>query len=204
MITPRSAVKFDLFAQASREHKIDEVGHPLQVIAQHIDFAALAALVDTFIERSVGSKGGRPAYPTKVMVRILVLKRLYKLSDEQIEYQLLARMSYQRFCLLQHSMNVPDRNTIWRYGECIGVDGATALLHGVDEQLHRHGYTARGGQAIDATLVPAPRQHMGKDERDKLKAGEQPGCSDAKRRQRTLTPPIPRSTARATLATSSA
>ena len=37
MITPRSALKFDLFAEASRQHKRDEVGDPLQVIARHID-----------------------------------------------------------------------------------------------------------------------------------------------------------------------
>ncbi len=30
------------------------------------------------------------------MVRILVLKRLYNLSDEQMEYQLLVCMSYKR------------------------------------------------------------------------------------------------------------
>ncbi|WP_442867337.1 hypothetical protein [Acidovorax sp. GBBC 1281] len=45
MITPRSALKFDLFAEASRQHKRDEVGDPLQVIARHIDFAELARLV---------------------------------------------------------------------------------------------------------------------------------------------------------------
>jgi len=64
---------------------------------------------------------------------------------------LLDRTSYQRFCLLQNSRNVPDRNTIWRFSERIGVDGATALPHGVDAQLHSHGFIARGGQAIDAT-----------------------------------------------------
>lgn len=45
MITSRSALKFDLCTEAVRKHKIDEVGDPLQVIAQHIDFATLAALV---------------------------------------------------------------------------------------------------------------------------------------------------------------
>ena len=174
MITPRSALKFDLFADASRKRKLDTNGDPLQVIAQHIDFAHLAALVEAFIERSDGRKGGRPPYPTEVMVRILVLKRLYNLSDEQMEYQLLDRMSYQRFCLLQNSMNVPDRNTIWRFSERIGIDGVTALFQGVDAQLHRHGYIARGGQAIDATLVPAPRQRIGKDERNQLAQGQKP------------------------------
>ncbi len=82
MITPRSALKFDLFADASRKRKLDTNGDPLQVIAEHIDFAHLATLVDAFIERSDGHKGGRPAYPTEVMVRILVLKRLYNLAVE--------------------------------------------------------------------------------------------------------------------------
>jgi len=184
MTSLRSALKFDLFADAHRKRKIDEVGDPLQRIGQHIDFAQLAALADALLERSDGRKGGRPAYPTEVMVRILVLKRLYNLSDEQMEFQLLDRMSYQRFCQVQNSANVPDRNTIWRFGERIGVDGATALLHGVDEQLHRHGFIARGGQAIDATLVPAPVQRINRSERSQLAAGQQPDWSDAKRRQK--------------------
>ncbi|GKS97696.1 hypothetical protein AVAK2825_24195 [Acidovorax sp. SUPP2825] len=51
-----------------------------------------------------------------------------------MEYQLLDRMSYQRFCLLQDAMNIPDRNTLWRFAQRIGVDGATALFQGVDTQ----------------------------------------------------------------------
>jgi len=85
MITPRSALKFDLFAEASRKRKIGEAGDPLQTIAQHIDFAERAALIDGIVERRDARKGGRPAYPTEVMVRVLVLKRLYNLSDEQME-----------------------------------------------------------------------------------------------------------------------
>ncbi|GKS97697.1 transposase [Acidovorax sp. SUPP2825] len=76
MITPRSALKFDLFAEASRKRKIDQAGDPLQTIAQYIDFAELAALVDALVARGDVRKGGRPAYPTEVMVRVLVLKRL--------------------------------------------------------------------------------------------------------------------------------
>lgn len=77
-------------------------------------------------------------------MRILILKYLYKLSDEQMEYQLLDRMSYQRFCLLADSANVPDCNTIWHYQQRLGVDGVTALLQAVDGQLLQRGYTAQG------------------------------------------------------------
>ena len=122
----RSAIKFDLFADAARKHKIETLGDPLQVIARHIDFAHLTQVIDGLLPRGDASKGGRPPYPTEVMVRILVLKLLYNRSDEQMEYQLLDRMSYQRFCLLQDSANIPDRNTIWHYQQRLGVDGVTA------------------------------------------------------------------------------
>lgn len=45
----RSAQKFNLFAEASCQHKRDLMGDPLQVIARHIDFGGLAQLVDTHI-----------------------------------------------------------------------------------------------------------------------------------------------------------
>ena len=72
---PRSALKFDLFADASRRRKLDANGDPLQVIALHIDFAQLATLVDAFIQRSDARKGGRPVYLTEVMVHVLVLNK---------------------------------------------------------------------------------------------------------------------------------
>ena len=77
--------------------KIDQLGDPLHDIESYIDFSALASEVDLVAPRPVSARGGRPPYPTETMVRILVLKKLYNLSDEQMEYQLLDRMSYQRF-----------------------------------------------------------------------------------------------------------
>lgn len=154
----RSALKPDLLAHEAHERKINTLGDPLQVVAEHIDFGGLAGLIDEMFPRGGGSKGGGPPYPSEVMVRVLILKRLYNLSDEQVEYQLLDRMSFRRFCLLGRSAAIPDRNTVWQFQQRIGVDGATALFQGVDMQLERHGYMARGGQAIDATLVAAPIQ----------------------------------------------
>ena len=183
----RSAIKFDLFADAARKHKIETLGDPLQVIAQHIDFAHLTQVIDELLPRGDAAKGGRPPYPTEVMVRILILKHLYNLSDEQMEYQLLDRMSYQRFCLLTDSANIPDRNTIWHYQQRLGVDGVTALFQAVDAQLLQRGYLARCGQIIDATLVPAPIQHFTKEDKAQLEQGKIPAdWNAAKRRQKDL------------------
>lgn len=155
-------------------------------MAQYIDFAELAALVDGLLAQADGRKGGRPAYPTEVMVRVLILKCLYEPSEEHTDSQLPDRMSYQRFCLLQDSMNVPDRKTIWRFAQRIEVDGAAALLQGVDSQLQRHGYIARGGQTIHAALVPAPRKHISKEDKERLAQGNDSDWTRAKRRQKDL------------------
>lgn len=89
----RSAIKTDLFADEHHRRNIDSLGDPLTEIESHIDFSALAAEVDRVTPRPASTLGGRPPYPTETMVRILVLKRLYNLPVEQMEYQLLDRMS---------------------------------------------------------------------------------------------------------------
>jgi IS5 family transposase len=183
----RSAIKTDLFAADRRKEKIDRLGDPLPEIGKHIDFAALAAEVDRVAPRPVSLQGGRPPFPTGTMVRILVLKRLYNLSDEEMEYQLLDRMSYQRFCGLTDSASIPDRTTIWTFENRIGESGAKALFDGVERQLLKHGYIARGGQIIDATLVPAPKQHFTKEDKEQIKQDALPAdWKPAKRRQKDL------------------
>lgn len=183
----RSAIKTDLFADEHHRRKIDSLGDPLIEIESHIDFAALAAEVDQVAPRPVSTQGGRPPYPTETMVRILVLKRLYNLSDEQMEYQLLDRMSYKRFCGLANATNVPDRTTVWTFENRIGVSGAKALFDGVSAQLLKKGFIARGGQIIDATLVPAPKRHNSRGEKELIKQGAMPtGWKPAKRRQKDI------------------
>jgi hypothetical protein len=130
-----SAIKNDLFASHQRESQIDHMGDPLAGIEACIDFKALAASVDQVAPRGECAKGGRPAYPTETMVRILVLKRLNNHSDERMEFLLLDRLSYQRFCGLTHSLKVPDRTTIWSFENRIGEVGAMALFEGVSRQL---------------------------------------------------------------------
>jgi IS5 family transposase len=183
----RSAIQTDLFAADRRKEKIDRLGDPLMDIGEHIDFTALAAEVDRIAPRPVSPQGGRPPFPTETMVRILVLKRLYNLADEQMEYQLLDRMSYQRFCGLADSASIPDRTTIWTFENRIGEAGAKALFDGVGRQLLKQGYIARGGQIIDATLVPAPKQHFTKEDKEQLQQDAQPAdWKPAKRRQKDL------------------
>lgn len=181
----RSAIKNDLFAPQLREGQIDHLGDPLTGIEACIDFGALARTLDELFPRESSAKGGRPAYPTETMVRILVLKRLNNLSDERMEFLLLDRLSYQRFCGLTQALKVPDRTTIWTFENRIGEAGAKALFDAVTRQLLKKGFIARGGQMIDATLVPAPKQKISRKEKAIIEQKATPSdWTPAQRRQK--------------------
>jgi len=187
MIARRTAIKNDLFAGDRRAEKVDALGDPLRKIEAVVDFPALAQAVERVAPRPEQPKGGRPPYPTEVMVRILVVKRLHGLSDEQTEFQLLDRRSFQRFCGLEHSLNIPDRTTIWNFENRLGVAGVEALFTELDRQIRAHGLEARAGQIVDATWVPAPKQHFTREEKEILEQNAVPAdWKPAKRRQKDL------------------
>ena len=79
----------------------------MQVLDKHVDSAVLAAEVDRTAPRPDRSRGGRPPFPTEVMVRIVLLLQLFNLSDEQMEFQLLDRMSFLRFTRLIDTSQIP-------------------------------------------------------------------------------------------------
>ena len=152
---------------------------------RHVDFKALAAEVDRVAPRPRRARGGRPPFPTELMVRAWVLQNLYGLSDEEMEYQVLDRLRFQRFLGPRRSSQVPDRTTFWTFRERLTtMQTGDALFAAVSRQLAQHGYIARGGQMVDASLVPVPRQHVTEQERNLLKEQAMPvNWKPAQRRQ---------------------
>ncbi|WP_277820288.1 transposase [Xanthomonas translucens] len=98
-----------LFAGHERESKRQQIGDPLAVLPRHIDFAAIAQAVDAKLSLCTGTRGGRPAWPTVVMVKLLLLQQLYNLSDDALEYQVLDRRSFQQFWTGQSSVDTQLR-----------------------------------------------------------------------------------------------
>ena len=175
-------LKESLFAAEEREAKPDK----LQLLEEHVDFAALAAEIDRAAPRPSPAKGGRPPFPTIVMVKALFLQQLYNLSDGQLEFQLPDRLSFQRFAGLRRSSQIPGRTTFWTFRERLRSAGAAeAIFAAVGRELSRHGYIARCGQVVDASLVPALVRHNRKEEQDLIKQDATPaGWKPAKRRQK--------------------
>ena len=109
------------------------------------------------------------------MVKILVLPQLYNLADDALEYQLRDRRSVLQFLDLTESSSIPDAKTIWLFRDRLAQAGAgTLVFEQVQQQLQQHGYLARCGQIIDASLVQAPVQRNTRGEADTVKEGTLP------------------------------
>lgn len=177
-----------MFAGDERERKLDRIGDPLALLSARVDFAAITRRVKALLPVVDYAKGGRPPFPVLLMVKLLVLKQLYNLSDDQVEYQALDRVTFQRFLGLASSSRIPDAKTFWTFQQVLMKAGAAPVIaEAVQQQLAGAGYIARNGQLIDATIVRAPVQHFTKAEKAILDRGEIPDdWSPAKRAQKDL------------------
>ena len=109
------------------------------------------------------------------MFKAIVLCELYNLSDDQVEYQLRDRLSFMRFLGLGLEDKVPDAKTVWLYREQLAQAGVIeTLFEDFDGYLEQQGYLAMGGQIIDASIVPVPKQRNSGDDNARIKEGETP------------------------------
>jgi hypothetical protein len=83
-----------LFAGAGHEAKIQRLSDPLDLLSLHIDFAAIAAVIDGQLRLDTGGKGDSPAWPTQLMIRLPLSLQLYNLPDEALEYLVLDRRRF--------------------------------------------------------------------------------------------------------------
>ncbi|EMS89335.1 transposase PF05598 domain protein, partial [Leptospira noguchii str. Cascata] len=80
------------------------------------------------MSRSRTEKGGRPPYDAVLMFKIVILQKLYNLSDHQTEYQINDRYSFQRFLGVGQNEKLPDEKTIWVFRERLIREGLDRIL----------------------------------------------------------------------------
>ena len=164
-----------LFASEEWERKLDHIGDPLAALDATVDFQAIADRVAALLPKADYRKGGRPRFPILLMIKLLGIKQLYNLSDDQVEYQALDRVTFQRFLGLQSSSRIPDSKTFWAFQQTLlSVDAAPVIAEAVQQQLAMAGYMARNGQLIDASIIQAPVPHFTQAEKAMLDRGEVP------------------------------
>ena len=77
------------FDEEERMEKISKIGDPLELLNKVINWEMFRSTLNkAVVLKENTQKGGRPSYDVVMMFKILVLIRLYNLSDDQAEYQL--------------------------------------------------------------------------------------------------------------------
>ncbi|KHS41664.1 MULTISPECIES: IS5 family transposase [Novosphingobium] len=169
---------FDL---SDRYEALSAAGDPLERLGSVVDFEVFRGPLIAALRRSVRGKGGRPPFDPVLMFKILVLQALYSLSDEATEFQIKDRLSFQRFLGLGLDGTVPDATTVWLFRErLVQAKAIDRLFARFDAALTDRGYLAMGGQIIDATVVPAPKQRNTDEEKAAIKDGRIPEAWKAK------------------------
>jgi IS5 family transposase len=153
-------------------------GDPLEAIAGLVPWQSFRADIEAVVltpEEARKSNAGRKPIDAIVLFRMLVLQSLYNLSDAQIEYQVRDRLSFTRFLELGIEDRIPDGTTLWLFREKLAKAGLIdKLFERFGQHLETKGYIARGGQMVDATIVPVPRQRNTREENAAVKAGQTP------------------------------
>lgn len=158
-----------------RYEALSRAGDPLEKLSAMVPWESFRYLIKKALARKDRSNGGRPPFDDVLMFKILVLQALYNLSDDQVEYQIRDRLSFMRFLGLEMDGRIPDAKTIWLFRETLAQANAVPKLFArFDRHLGERGLMANGGQMIDASIIPVPRQRNDRDENEAIKAGEIP------------------------------
>jgi len=176
----------NLFAEDDRLAKLSKLGDQLEKLNSVIDWTKLEPLLKGVFAKEAKGAGGRPPYNYVMMFKILVLQRIYNISDDQTEFQINDRMSFMRFLGLSLGETVPDAKTIWYFkNELANANVMESLFALFTRELETRGIITHKGTIVDATFVDAPKQRNNREENKQVKNGEIPeNWSENKRRQK--------------------
>lgn len=163
------------FDEQKRLNRLTVLGDRLPRLNEIINWEDFRPELQKVFPSKPDEHGGRPRYDLILMFKILILQRLYNLSDEQTEYQITDRMSFMRFLELDLKSPVPDAKTIWAFREkLVTAQAGDTFFEIFLKKLDESGYITKRGSIVDATFVEVPRQRNTPEENAKIKEGKVP------------------------------
>lgn len=174
-----------LFDEQEQLEKLSKLKDPLEKLSDRIDFETFRETLNGIYEKTNRkSLAGAKPFDYVLMFKILILQRLYNLSDEQMEYQLTDRLSFRRFVGLEFSHKVPDCNTIWLFKEKLKEENnAEKLFKCFFSELEKQQLIIGEGKMVDASFHEVPRQRNTREENETIKKGAIPLDWDEKKRR---------------------
>lgn len=146
-------MSFDRFILNQHYQKVKGLGDRLELMKHQIDWKPFIPLVKSvFYDNDV--IGGRPHTDELIVVRSMLLQAWYGLSDPELEFQCLDRLSFRNF--LGFPDQIPDFTTIWKIRDRLKeakVD--EKIWEELQRQLDSKGYTIKKGVIQDACFIEA-------------------------------------------------
>ncbi|OQX29701.1 MAG: hypothetical protein B0D92_02390 [Spirochaeta sp. LUC14_002_19_P3] len=176
-----------LFDEDFRLSELSNKGDYLEKLDQVIDWEVFRGPVEKAMRKNLREDGkGRPPNDAVLMFKTLILRELYQLSDDSMEYYILDRLSFQRFLGLNLCDDVPDAKSIWHYREQLTRNGVVEELFELFYQvLEEKGLIAEKGIIVDASFKEVSVQRNSKEENARIKNSEKiEEWSEDKRRQK--------------------
>lgn len=152
-MTPKQSVSTDPDLFRSRLDQIINMDRPLIRAAEKIDWNAFEREFGSLYHESLG----RPGLPTRLMVGLTYLSRMYDLSDEAVVERWLDNPYWQYICGFEHFQHdFPlDPSSLVRWRKRIGEEGVEFLLKQTVEAAKRAGKLNKRDMAkvnVDTTV----------------------------------------------------
>ena len=107
-------MQISLLTEENQLERLSKLGDSLERL-KIIDFESFCPTLSNGLKKERKRRTGRPPFDGVVLFKVLVLQRLFNLYDDQTEYQITDRISFQRFLGLSLGEKVPDAKTIWLF-----------------------------------------------------------------------------------------
>lgn len=149
------------FGMKQGYERLEKLGDRLEPIDKLISWERFRQMID---RKNDGP--GRPFHDAILMLKMLVLQRFYSVSDQELEYQIADRVSFQKF--LGFPNVIPDYSTVWNFREYLSEANLTDLVWDeLKRQMSEKGITFSEGKVQDATFIIAPpgKTQSGMDDR---------------------------------------
>lgn len=164
-----------LFDRQNRLDSLSRTGDPLEKLLRAIPWEDFRPTLAKLAEKDRKSPAGRKPFDLLLMFKLLILQRLYNLSDHQVEFQVKDRLSFQRFLGLHLEDSIPDEKTVWAFRERLSEAGLEkALFTQFEKVLQKRGLKTKEGSIVDATLVEVPIRRDSPEDNAMIKEGKVP------------------------------
>lgn len=160
--------QLSFFDAEKRYEKLTELGDPLEKLNSIMEWEMFREKLTAACQKENYTKGGRPPIDVIIKFKASVLRRIYNLSFDQIEYQINNRLSFMRFLGIGFHEKVLDSRTVWDFENTLAqAEVMEELFCMFDEKLEVEGLITHKGTIIDATFVDVPKQRNSRDENQK-------------------------------------